>query len=74
MKSNFGRMAIFIASFAAILAAGRIQLIGGGDGCPEGKYCSGGASGGKCYGKCIPEDLNHSRSMAADRCIGTRLT
>ena len=56
MKSYFGLTAIFIASFAAILAGGRIQLIGGGDGCPEEKYCSRGTS---MHGKCVPEDVKY---------------
>ena len=46
-------------------SASWIQMAGDGDGCPDGKYCTGASSGGKCRGKCVPEDLNHSPSTKA---------
>ena len=60
MMRNIGFAAIILTLLAAPHSIEQYQLAGGGDGCREGQYCTGATAGGKCHGKCIPEDLNHS--------------
>ena len=60
MMRNISFAAIILTLLAAPHSIEQYQLAGGGDGCREGQYCTGATAGGKCQGKCIPEDLNHS--------------
>ena len=76
MTRDFSRVAMsLVILLVAIHSASRIQMAGDGDGCPEGKYCIGVGSAGKCRGKCVPEDLNHSPPIKAvtKPCCSTRL-
>ncbi len=69
MTRDFGlglAATILVILLVATQSTDRIQKAGGGDGCPDGKYCTGASSAGKCRGKCVPEDLNHSPSIKAE--------
>ena len=65
MMRNIGFAAIILTLLAAPHSIEQYQLARGGDGCREGQYCTGATAGGKCHGKCIPEDLNHSLCIKA---------
>ena len=75
MKRDFSLAATtLLILLVATQSTHRIQMVGSGDGCPDGKYCTGASSGGKCRGKCVPEDLNYSPSIKAvtKPCCSTR--
>ena len=75
MARDFSLAAIILVILlVATQSTHPIQMAGGGDGCPDGKYCTAASSGGKCRGKCVPEDLNHSPSVktVTKPCCSTR--
>jgi hypothetical protein len=63
MIRGFALMASLLLTFSAT------KLADARDTCPKGQYCTVPSPDGKCRGKCIPEDVNHSTcDQREDQC------
>jgi hypothetical protein len=56
----------FALTASLLLTFSATQAADARDTCPKGEYCTVPSPDGKCRGKCIPEDVNHSTCGRAD--------